>query len=279
MYTFASTSPVVALDTPKYNDFYGSLPSIPYQLNKETYYYGTNHTLPVKIVREKSNGDQLVEYTRRVADVNPVSGSFPEIIKMKSYNILSPIVQQQVFLTSQNTSCKIGESVIEYSLDTLQGKNSYFPSKEYSLKIENFETASLPETSSIINPFSENKSKYIRTDYLHSKLGNNFVLVESRKQGQNEITVYDPGNGHVILSSSNISTSNIDARDVCRALGLTSVQRSALSGSNITVLYPPEYKSDSAFLIDYYKTTTLLLKYESVRNNSFFRGELFNAAF
>ena len=279
MYTFASRPQMIAVDTPRYNDFYGSLPSIPYQLNKETYYYGTNHTLPVKIVREKSNGDQLVEYTRRVADVNPVSGSFSEIIKMKSFNILSPVVQQQVFLTSQNTSYKIGESVIEYSLDTLQGKNSYFRSKEYSLKIESPESASLPETSSITNPFSEDKSKYIRTDYFYSKVGNNFVLVESRAQGQNESTVYDQGNGLVILSSSNISASNIDARDVCRSFGLTSFQKSALSNGNVTVLYPPEYESDSAFLIDYYKITTKLLKQESVRNNSFFMGELFDAAY
>lgn len=279
MYTFASTSQMIAVDTPRYNDFYGSLPAIPYQLNKETYYYGTNHTLPVKIVREKSNGDQLVEYTRRVTDVNPVSGNFPEITKMKSCNILSPIVQQQVFLTSQNTSYKIGESVIEYSLDTLQGKNSYFRSKEYSLKIESPESVSLPGTSSITSPFSEDKSKYISTEFFYSKVRNNFVLVETRSQGQNESFVYDPGNEHIILSGRNISASNIDARDVCRSFGLTSSQQSALASGNVTAMYPPEYASDSAFLMDYYNTTNSLLKLESVKNNPFFRGELFEAAY
>jgi YD repeat-containing protein len=261
---------------PKYMDLYSTLPSTGYVMNKISFQYSPKHCDPVRVTRTRSDGEQVDTYQRIVADldfeeVNPV------LQEMITGNMLSPVLQEQVFLTRDSITKLISERHVQYDKDSMEGKNVYFPTKIFDLSLpEPQEVSTLPLISSFTYLEPSNENDYTVTKFSYNKPGKVYRLEESIMSGEVSSVVHDKGNGKPVLVAKNTRRAKVDAMDKYRVLEMTSWQFSLiLLGAEF--LYFPGYENVMSIMQEFLDKTVQVENQIGIYHGTFLQSELHQA--
>lgn len=215
---------------PHYEDLFSIPQGLKYMVNKTEYQYGSEHTRPIELVQDCSNGDIMHTYTWRVADLVS-NGNNPSVFdEMKTNNVLNPAVVTRSYRVVNNQSYLIDEKVSEYEEQIVDGKRSYVPVVNYSMYKFAYKQSPLPEVGKLSTIFLGDRNK----DY--DKINMSYVTVASKNlvsqvegsKGE-RVIVHDQGNGQQVLIGNNVKPEEVDAIDYSRMIELNNYQKEKLS--------------------------------------------------
>lgn len=223
---------------PSADDLKRTIPAGTYLKQHITYKYDNSEQLfPTRIIRHLSNGDEELVLRRTPQNMENADRV---IDKMRNYNILSPVIKQQVFLKKRNTNnyVLVDEQVDTY-LDTLTpaGKTVFLPARRYRYS-HSEGVAAVPETSSMDRVlFSQPIGKYRQEqEYSYRFFRRYFLAVESESLSSTSAICYDQGRENRILCAENSKKQWIDAVDPFRVKSSSSVSgKEDVRGKNLPV--------------------------------------------
>jgi YD repeat-containing protein len=205
-------------------DLYDVLPDTGYIMNQVAFQYRPEHYNPVREIRTRSDGTQIDTYRYTVADLE-TTGTNWVLQEMKTGNILSPLLQEQIFLTRENVTRLISEKIVQYGQDSINGKRVYPPIKEFDLSLPKpLVVSSLPPLDSFTCPIPENNDNYSITKLFYDKPGKVYRLEECIRPGEINSIVHDKGNGKPVLMTKNTRRSEVDAVDRYRTQEISANQ-------------------------------------------------------
>lgn len=259
-YTFSGS----AKGVPVITDLTGNLPEGALLVSDVEYKYDNAGLTarPTRVVRNRANGDQLVNTRRTPLEIVSTDGT---IKQMQDLNMVSLAVKEQVLLLKKGSTryLLLEESVNHYrGITGTNGQTVFLPVKTSRFIGERPVLVNTPVLAQENNNLTGDAGDY-REDSCVYRVGNGEILLEElTSPGGTSAICHDQGNNRVVMSAENCARAYIDAVDKYRVLFNTAgkIRDEKIAGNTL-----PNYLEVSTGAPECRFVVTLLVKPVSSR--------------